>query len=207
MRKGPAHRRALSRFPSTGMRAWSIAASKDFVPPACRANEFAATTTQSPPAWTRRPGGMRRSRHLRVRTRKLHRNPTTYSGLAGVTGSRAGSASNTWQSPSCTTIADSTRRCHAGGLRVFVAANSFALPRPCPAASRTTANPDFPPRLPRSGRAPLSRFGLTQPRARARFARVGTGRARARRGDTRAGRIRAFVARSSFDLPAPGASG
>jgi hypothetical protein len=32
-----------------------------------RANKFAATTTQSPPAWTRRPGGVRRPRHLRVR--------------------------------------------------------------------------------------------------------------------------------------------
>jgi hypothetical protein len=32
-----------------------------------RANEFAATTTRSPPAWTRRHGGVRRPGHLRVR--------------------------------------------------------------------------------------------------------------------------------------------
>ena len=31
------------------------------------ANEFAAGDTRSPPAWTRRPGGMRRPGHLRVR--------------------------------------------------------------------------------------------------------------------------------------------
>jgi hypothetical protein len=39
------------------------------VPSPRRANEFAATTTQSPPARTRRPGGLRRPRRLRVRNR------------------------------------------------------------------------------------------------------------------------------------------
>ena len=54
--------------------------------PPARANKFAASTSQSPPSWTRRLGYLRRSTHLRVRNRGVFLQPAR--GLissAGVT--------------------------------------------------------------------------------------------------------------------------
>jgi hypothetical protein len=63
----PMHLRVRNRSDAAGLRRGGPATCR---PPA-GANEFAATTSQSPPARTRRPGRVRRPTHLRVRNRGM----------------------------------------------------------------------------------------------------------------------------------------